>query len=309
MIITLTMNPAIDKTGFIQEFHVNKLNRLDNIILTSGGKGLNVSKTLSNLSYKSKCITFLPKENGSIIQRELNNLSIELHPIEVEGRLRTNTKIVTADSSLTEINEPGFKVDNKILDNLIKILNREVEEGDLLVISGSVPEGTPTSYYNELILKMKEKRVNTLLDADGELFKEGVKALPTIIKPNVFELCQYYQIDETYDEEIIVKYARKWIHEGVEQVIVSMGDKGSIYVSKDVALKAEPLAVEVASTVGAGDALVAALAYAYEHEYEPEKTVCLCAATSSAAVTTKGTIAPEFEMVESLMKQVKTREI
>lgn len=302
------MNPAIDKTGFIQEFHVNKLNRLDNIILTSGGKGLNLSKTLSNLSCKSKCITFLPDENGQFIQRELNDFGIELYPIKVNGRLRTNTKIITADS-LTEINEPGFKVDNKILDNLIKILNQEVEEGDLLVISGSVPEGTPTSYYKELILKMKEKLVNTLLDADGELFKEGVNALPTIIKPNVFELCQYYQIEETYNEEVIVEYARKWIHEGIEQVIVSMGENGSIYVTKDTAMKAEPLSVEVASTVGAGDALVAALAYAYEHKYELDEMIRLCAATSSAAVTTKGTIAPEFEVIESLMKQVKTRKI
>ncbi|MDQ0360501.1 1-phosphofructokinase [Breznakia pachnodae] len=308
MIITLTMNPAIDKTGFIQEFHIKKLNRLDNIILTSEGKGLNVSKTLSNLSCKSKCITFLPGENGQFIQRELNDFGIELYPIKVNGGLRTNTKIVTADS-LTEINEPGFKVDNKILDNLIKILNQEIEEGDLLVISGSVPEGTPTSYYKGLILKMKEKRVTTLLDADGELFKEGVKALPTIIKPNVFELCQYYQMEETYDEEVIVEYARKWIHDGVEQVIVSMGENGSIYVTKDTAMKAEPLSVEVASTVGAGDALVAALAYAYEHKYELEEMIRLCAATSSAAVTTKGTIAPEFEMIESLMKQVKIGEI
>lgn len=303
------MNPAIDKTGFIEEFHINKLNRLDNIVLTSGGKGLNVSKTLSNLSYRSKCITFLPDENSSFIQRELNNLNIELYPIEVEGRLHTNTKIVTVDSALTEINEPGFKVNNKILDDLTNTLEELTEEGDLLVISGSVPEGTPKIYYRQLIQKMKEKRVNTLLDADGELFKEGVTAMPTIIKPNVFELCQYYRIDETYDEKVIVEYARKWIQEGIEQVIVSMGDKGSIYVTKDTAMKAESLSVEVASTVGAGDALVAALAYAYEHKYELEEMVRLCAATSSAAVTTKGTIAPEIEMIESLMKQVKIREI
>jgi len=307
MIVTLTMNPAIDKTGYIEEFELNKLNRLEDVYLTIGGKGINVSRTLESLGYKSKCISFLPKENGAFLKQELQQALVEECLIEVEGRVRTNMKIVS-QGALTEINESGFEVNSLILDTLSKTINESVQEEDILVISGSVPKGTPKDYYQKLIHKMKEMKVKTLLDADGELFKEGLKALPTIIKPNVYELCQYFGLDETISEKEIITYASKWIHDGIELVVVSMGEQGSLYISNELILKAHPLKLDVASSVGAGDALVAAIAYAYEHDYKLKKLAQLAAATSSAAVTTKATIAPSKDMIDTLMKQVKITE-
>lgn len=301
------MNPAIDKTGYIEEFELNKLNRLEDVYLTIGGKGINVSRTLESLGYKSKCISFLPKENGAFLKQELQQALVEECLIEVEGRVRTNMKIVS-QGALTEINESGFEVNSLILDTLSKTINESVQEEDILVISGSVPKGTPKDYYQKLIHKMKEMKVKTLLDADGELFKEGLKALPTIIKPNVYELCQYFGLDETISEKEIITYASKWIHDGIELVVVSMGEQGSLYISNELILKAHPLKLDVASSVGAGDALVAAIAYAYEHDYKLKKLAQLAAATSSAAVTTKATIAPSKDMIDTLMKQVKITE-
>lgn len=309
MIITLTMNPAIDKTAELEVFQVGELNRLQNVMMDAGGKGINVSKTIRNLEGNSIAYGLIAGNSGSFIENELDQLNIQHDFIRIEGNTRTNLKVLDKDKVLTELNESGptpSSVDLEILKNKI---SDTLNDNDILVISGSVPANVPAHYYYDLIQIAHQKQAKVILDADGPLFKEGLKASPTIIKPNKFELCQYYNVSENIDDEEIVKLARKFISGGVKIVAVSMGSKGALFVSDTEAMKVNALKIKAHSSVGAGDAMVAAIAYSLDNEYNLENLVKLSVATSAGAVVTEGTKPPTKALVDEFIERVEIKKL
>lgn len=309
MIITLTMNPAIDKTAELEELKVGELNRLKNVMMDAGGKGINVSKTIKNLEGNSIAYGLIAGNSGSFIENELDQLHIQHDFLRIEGNTRTNLKVLDKDKVLTELNESGPAPSDDELLLLKNKISDQLNKNDILVISGSVPANVPTHYYYDLIQIAHQKEAKVILDADGPLFKEGVKANPSIIKPNKFELCQYYNVSENIDDEEIVKLARKFISDGVEIVAVSMGSKGALFISKSEAMKVNALKINAHSSVGAGDAMVAAIAYSLDNEYNLEKLVKLSVATSAGAVVTEGTKPPTKALVDELIEQVVIEKI
>lgn len=275
MIITLTMNPAIDKTAELATLQVGELNRLQNVMMDAGGKGINVSKTIKNLAGNSIAYGLIAGNSGSFIENELDQLDIKHDFIRIKGNTRTNLKVLDKDKILTELNESGPTPSSVDLELLKSKIFDKLNKDDILVISGSVPLNVPAHYYYDLIQLAHQKQAKVILDADGPLFKEGVKAKPMIIKPNKFELCQYYHVNEDIDDEEVVKLARKFISDGVEIVVVSMGCKGAIFVSETQAMKVNALRIKAHSSVGAGDAMVAAIAYSLDNEYNLENLVKL----------------------------------
>lgn len=309
MIITLTMNPAIDKTAELEVLQVGELNRLQNVMMDAGGKGINVSKTIKNLEGNSIAYGLIAGNSGSFIENELDQLHIQHDFLRIEGNTRTNLKVLDKDKVLTELNESGPAPSDDELLLLKNKISDQLSKNDILVISGSVPANVPTHYYFDLIQIAHQKEAKVILDADGPLFKEGVKAKPSIIKPNKFELCQYNNVSENIDDEEIVKLARKFISDGVEIVAVSMGSKGALFISESEAMKVNALKIKAHSSVGAGDAMVAAIAYSLDNEYNLEKLVKLSVATSAGAVVTEGTKPPTKALVDELIEQVVIEKI
>lgn len=307
MIYTLTMNPAIDKTAELDTLQVGKLNRLQNVMMDAGGKGINVSKTIKNLGGESIAYGIVAGNSGAFIETELTKLSIHYDFIKIEGNTRTNLKVL--DKVLTELNESGPSPKPEDLHSLTKKIEETLNVNDIFVISGSVPIGVPHHYYYELIKVAHKKQAKVILDADGDLFKEGIKAKPTLIKPNRYELCQYFNVSEKINHNEIVKLARKFISDGIEIVAISMGSDGALFVNKQKALRVDGLDIQAHSSVGAGDAMVGAIAYSLTNEYNLEDMVKLSVATSAGAVVTQGTKPPTLELVEKLKKQVKIEEI
>lgn len=309
MIYTLTMNPAIDKTAELEMLKVGELNRLKNVMMDAGGKGINVSKTIKNLEGNSIAYGIIAGNSGSFIENELDQLAIEHDFIRIEGNTRTNLKVLDKDKVLTELNESGPAPAYADLELLKNKIRERLNKNDILVISGSVPANVPTDYYYDLIQIAHQKQAKVILDADGSLFKEGVKASPSIIKPNKFELCQYYHVNEDIDDEEVVKLARNFISDGIEIVAVSMGSKGALFVSDTKAMKVNALKIKAHSSVGAGDAMVAAIAYSLDNEYNLEKLVKLSVATSAGAVVTEGTKPPTKALVDELIEKVEIKNI
>lgn len=309
MIITVTMNPAIDKTVDIESLDRGGLNRISHVELDAGGKGINVSKTISELGGKSIATGFIAGNTGKIIQSVMNEWNIENDFIEVSGETRTNTKVFEKTGELTELNEPGPVVEEKDVKALLDKLESYAKEDTLFVLAGSIPRGVEKDIYRQIIELVHKKGAKVLLDADGELFTKALEAGPDIIKPNRVELEQYAGMDYVASEQELLQVADKLMEKGIETVAVSMGKSGAIFLKESYKVRCPGLKVKAHSTVGAGDAMVAALSYSWDQKMSDEDMVKMCMAVSAGAVTTIGTKPPSREVVDSLIEQVTIEEI
>ena len=310
MIFTVTLNPAVDKTVVIPDFKAGTVNRIQCIRQDAGGKGLNVSKCLEAMNEPSTAVQLSGGSSGQYIED-----FIMKHPLiqplvtHVEGDTRTNLKIIDPlNHSNTDINEPGPLITEQNYSLFKDTLFSNIKEGDCLILAGSIPKGLPDMVYEELIRFANAQKVKTFLDADGEGFLKGVLAHPYLIKPNIDELSSYCGQTLSSDEDVI-DAALKLIHQGIQKVMVSMGDNGAIYVDADHCYRAFCPKVDVASTVGAGDSMVAALAYCESQKRSALDACRLAVAFGSASVTMGGTQVPPLDTVNSLYGQVKIMEV
>ncbi|MGN1377841.1 MAG: 1-phosphofructokinase [Dorea sp.] len=309
MIITVSMNPAIDKTVEIPKLIPGGLNRIRKVEYDAGGKGINVSKTIRELGGESIATGFLGGNAGKTIENVLNERRIRNDFIWVEGETRTNTKVFEESGEVTELNEPGPVITEEQLKALMEKLEGYAGEDTLFILAGSIPSGVDKQIYADIIRLVHAKGAKVLLDADGELFRNSLDAGPDMIKPNRVELEEYAGIDYRASDEEILRLARELLEKGMDTVAVSMGKSGAMMVRRDYEVKCPALSVKAHSTVGAGDAMVAALAYSWDQKLDSEETVRLCMATSAGAVTTVGTKPPKKEVVEELKKQVMIERI
>lgn len=305
MIYTVTLNPALDKTVEIPSLTVDAVNRITSMRTDPGGKGINVSKVIGKLGGNSIAAGILGGDTGRAILSALESMGLTTCFHFVEGETRTNMKIIDPEAHTnTDINEPGVTVSEEILGELLTELLGKVTEKDIVVISGSMPKGSPQDTYYTWTKAFREKGAKVILDADGELLKAGLKASPYLIKPNNHELSALTgKTLETPKE--LEETARSLMKEyGIEKTVVSMGGAGALYVTAGETIYAEGLKVPVGSTVGAGDSVVAALAVAEESGMSLEETVCLSTATGAANVMCSGTQAAEYEVIEKLIPKV-----
>ena len=309
MIVTVTMNPAIDKTIDVEHLERGGLNRIQHVELDAGGKGINVSKTIHDLGGKSIVTGFVAGNTGKIIQNVMKEWNIESDFIEVAGETRTNTKVFEKTGELTELNEPGPVIGEDDLKALLEKLEGYAKEDTLFVLAGSVPQGVEKDIYKRIIEMVHKKGAKVLLDADGELFTQALAAGPDIIKPNRVELEQYAGMDYVASEQELLLIAKKLMESGIESVVVSMGKSGAMFLRPDLQVHCPGLRVKAHSTVGAGDAMVAALSYAWDNKLDATETVKLCMAVSAGAVTTIGTKPPTRAVVDELIGSVVMEEI
>ena len=309
MIVTVTMNPAIDKTVEVEKFVCGGLNRIRKVEYDAGGKGINVSKTICELGGQSVATGFVGGNSGQVIDKVLKNYGVASDFVWVSGETRTNTKVVEDDGTLTELNEPGALVRDEDIQKLKTKLLNYADGETIFVFAGSVPSGISKDIYRELISLVREKGSYVILDADGEVFRNSLEAKPNVIKPNQVELEGYLGLKEECSLHKLVEAAKGVQQQGIENIVVSMGKEGALFLMGDYEVLCEGLSVKASSTVGAGDAMVAAFSYSWEQKLSKEETVKLCMATSAGAVTTSGTKPPSRELVEQLIKQVKITKI
>lgn len=304
MIITVTMNPAIDKTVEIDQLLPGGLNRIRKVEYDAGGKGINVSKTIRELGGTSIATGFLGGNAGKTIQSVLDEKKIRNDFIQVDGETRTNTKVFEKNGAVTELNESGPVIREDQIHALLQKLEDYADDHTLFVLAGSIPAGVDRNIYAEITRLVHKKGAKVLLDADGELFRNSLEAVPDIIKPNRVELEEYAGFDYRASQEELLNLARKIRQKGIGTVAVSMGKSGAMLVKDGYEVRCPALSVKAHSTVGAGDAMVAALAYSWDQGLDDDALTRLCIAASAGAVTTIGTKPPTRELVDQLAEQV-----
>jgi 1-phosphofructokinase len=322
MIVTVTLNPTLDKTADVDRLKPGGLNRLRNITLDAGGKGVNVSKVIHALRGKSVATGFLGGGSGREVERMLDDMGIQTDFVKIEGSTRTNLKVVDGEATLTELNEPGPLVTERDLallhDKLTQLakltqLTKNAEHRAIFVFAGSLPPGAGANTYSEMIEAVKAEGAKAFLDADGEAFRAALSssvAAPDFLKPNISELAEFLALKERPDASRMAALCGKLMKEkGIGKMAVSMGADGAVFVDASGAFRALGLRVKAHSAAGAGDGMVAAFALCEETGAAFEDAARLSMAVSAGAVTTQGTKAPSFELVNELLARVTLEKI
>lgn len=265
MIYTLTLNPAIDHVVRIENLEFGETNRMEEESISAGGKGINVSKILKNLNEDSVALGFIAGFTGKEIERLLKEEGLSTDFICIKnGFTRINTKIKSHKE--TEINGPGLIIQKEDTKDLLNKID-EIKDGDYLFLSGSIPSSMDNEFYAEIMRHLSSKNVTIAVDTTGEALKKTLEYSPKLIKPNLRELEEFFDI-EIYENEEIEKYTKKLQEMGAKNIIISMGGDGAYFLSEQgdsLFLKAPK--GKVIDTVGSGDSMVAGFIYAIKHGY------------------------------------------
>ncbi len=255
MIYTLTFNPALDYIVQVKDFRAGKINRTCYEKILPGGKGINVSIVLGNLGHDSTALGFVAGFTGEAIERLMKQYGCHTDFIHVkDGFSRINLKMKSDKE--TEINGQGPCIGEQDIEKLYEKLNR-LADGDMFVLSGSIPNTLPRDMYERIIERIKEKELPIVVDAEKELLTKVLKYRPFLVKPNNQELGEIYGVKLQRKEEII-PYAKKLQEAGARNVLVSMAGEGAVFLSEqgEIFRSEAPKGVLV-NSVGAGDSMVA----------------------------------------------------
>lgn len=304
-IVTVTFNPALDRTLHLQNFTLGEVNRVDNERTDPGGKGINVAKVIKALDYPVLVTGFLGKKNAYSFQEYFDQENIINHFVEVKGENRVNIKIVdTTTDVVSELNFPGVTPTIADLDNLQTTLRQLATTHKWFVLSGSLPPTMPTDTYGKIIELLHQYNCKVILDTSGSALVAGIAARPFAVKPNLPELSQLMNLPMDSDEQILgaIQYL---LSQGISKVAISLGEKGSLVADCNQILRAIAPSVPVSSTVGAGDAFVAGFSVGQARNLSLTDSIRLASAAAGAAVTLPGTQAASLTDVNKLLSQIE----
>lgn len=290
MIYTLTLNPALDYDMYIKEdLKTEHLNLADKVNYRAGGKGINVSKVLKNLDVESVAIGYTAGFTGNFIIEDLKKDGIKSEFVELDGNTRINVKVNGNDKE-TEITG----VSPIISEEKLKLLMEKVshlKDGDILVLSGSIPESISKTIYKELSEKIKTN-VEIVLDTRGNLLQNNIHN-NFFIKPNIHELRDMFN-EKLETKQEIVKKCSFFLERGVKNVIISRGGDGALLVNKDFVLEASVPKGELINSIGAGDSMVAGFIAGHEKGMSTEDSFRLAVAAGSATAYSYGLAEKDF---------------
>lgn len=299
MIYTVTFNPAVDYIVHTKELQVGCVNRSKGEEIYFGGKGINVSMVLKELGIKSKALGFVAGFTGEAIEKGVCDAGIETDFVHLDkGFSRINVKIKSG--SETELNGQGPEIPKEAVEEFFEKL-KEIQDGDTVILAGSIPDALPTDIYEKILDYLKEKNIRVVVDATKDLLMKVLKYKPFLIKPNNFELEEIFGVKLTGVEEII-EYAQKLKEMGAVNVLVSMAGDGAVLLDE----KGESHICGVCkgtlkNSVGAGDSMVAGfIAGCEQGDYE----YALKLGTAAGGATAFSDGLAQKELVYSLLKQL-----
>ncbi len=291
MIYTVTFNPSLDCVLNLEEFRQGEVNRTVEEQILPGGKGINVSMVLNNLGVENTALGFIAGFTGKEIQRRVLEHGCRTDFIEIgksspygtESFSRINVKLKADVES--EINGQGPDIGTAELNHLYQKLDN-IQEGDILVLAGSIPASLPASVYMEIMKRVGEKKQNVkiVVDATGKLLLSVLKYHPFLIKPNKHELGEIFGVNIVTEEDVAV-YAAKLREMGAENVLISLAGEGALLISEHgIIYRKRPPEGEVVNSVGAGDSMVAGFLAGYleKRDYEYALKMGLAAGSASA---------------------------
>lgn len=301
MIYTVTLNPSLDYFLSVEHFAIGKTNRSNEEVYRPGGKGINVSWVLHNLGLESIALGFLAGFTGQEIKRQMETTGIATDFIELPGGMsRLNVKLKQMDA--TEINASGPILSEKNLEELRKKLSA-LTQGDILILSGSLPGSVTTDIYKDLMEEVDGKGIPVIVDAIGDALLKTLPLHPFLMKPNHQELSELFDVELSTREQVI-PYAGKLQEWGAKNVLVSLGGAGAVLLDQNgVVYESEVPRGKLINAVGAGDSMVAGFLAGYLEKQDFAHAFLMGMAAGSASAFSEGLA--DRATVEQLYQQLK----
>ncbi len=282
-VLTVTLNPALDLTVQLSALRLGHVNRSESLRMHAAGKGLNVAQVLADLGHQLTVTGFLGEGNPQAFEQLFAARGFADEFVRVAGDTRSNIKLAEADGQVTDINGPGLKVSEAHCAELLTRLQRLAPAHDVVVVAGSLPRGIDSKWFVHLLQALKRLGVRVALDTSGAALRDGLTATPWLIKPNEEELAEARGVELT-EPAALTAEAQRLQAEGIEHVVISQGANGVSWFSPGATLHANPPKVQVVSTVGAGDSLLAGMLHGLLEGWPAERTLTQATAIAAQAV-------------------------
>lgn len=307
-VVTITLNPALDLTGSLDVLNVGSVSLVKQGSLHAAGKGVNVAKVLSDLGAKVTVTGFLGRDNQELFCQLFDQMAAIDEFVRVDGATRINVKLVEKSGEVSDINFPGVEVTPLAIEQFERTLERLAVDHDYFVLAGSLPQGISPALCASWIEKLHSMGKKVLFDSSRDALKAGLDAKPWLIKPNDEELSQFVG-RELHTPEQCQAAAAQLAEKGIENIVVSMGANGVMWLNQHQWLHAKPPRMQVVSTVGAGDTLVAGLCWGHMQQMEKTELLTFATALSALAVTQVGVGMSNRKQLETLQQQIQLQPV
>ncbi|ELI1840084.1 1-phosphofructokinase [Vibrio fluvialis] len=307
-VVTITLNPALDLTGSLSTLNVGSVSLVKESNLHAAGKGVNVAKVLSDLGAEVTVTGFLGRDNQEMFCQLFAEMGANDQFVRIDGATRINVKLVEANGEVSDINFPGIQVLPEDIAVFEYTLMALAEEHEYFVMAGSLPSGVSPELCASWIEKLHALGKKVLFDSSRDALAAGLNAQPWLIKPNDEELSQFVG-RELHSPQECRSAAEHLADKGIENIVVSMGADGTMWLNQGKWLHAKPPRMSVVSTVGAGDTLVAGLCWGHMQAMNKEELITFATALSALAVTQVGVGVPSVEQLVTLQKEIQLQPV
>jgi 6-phosphofructokinase 2 len=308
VILTLTVNPAIDRTVTVDRLVFEDRAYILSTSETGGGRGINASLVINSFGARTIAIAPVGGASGDKLDQYLRNAGYPVDVVRIAGESRTNLAITDANGLTVKLNERGPALTTEELRAIDQAVNHRLEKARWLMLCGSLPPGVPGNYYAHLISMAREHNVFTLLDTDGDALEAGLEAKPTVVAPNQPEaerLLNRVLLTRSH----FLDAAERIRMMGAEMVVLSLGSRGAVGSSEGVLAEAVPPRIEAVCPIGAGDAMAAAFAWAMNKKNDFADALRWGVAAGTAAAKLPGVAFPSLAQTKDVYKHVELRRV
>ena len=303
-IITLSLNPAFDIHCDIPDFAPYHENLARITHRDAGGKGINISRALLANGVDNLAFVVLGEENAAVFEQGLVADGLNYRALRVKGRIRENITCHTPNVPETRISFEGFSMEEAQLEQVYELLAADVTEDTVLTFTGRAPSGVSMNRVKELLYRFVQRGARLVIDSRSFTLEDLLELKPWLIKPNQEEISAYLS-REIQSLTQVVGAAQQLHRDGIANVMISLGGEGALLACADGAFVANAPAVEVCSTVGAGDSSVAGFLAATAAGAGALERLRTAVAFGSAACMTQGTRPPEPAEIARLISGIQ----
>ena len=301
-IITLTLSPAYDVHCSMERFEAYRENLATVTSRDAGGKGVNISRALTKNGISNIAVVVLGEENRADFTEALNHEGLSWIAVPVVGRIRENLTLHTEGMPETRISFRGFKADASLLDRVSDAIG-DVDGETVVTLTGRVPDGVDLKCVKAFLAHLRVQGARIVIDSNSFLISDLVECHPWLIKPNEEELATYLGMRDVKDTDVR-SFCAVMRSKGIENVMVTLGEKGAFLACADGFFRAEPPKFTPLSTIGAGDSAIAGFLAGVASGEKLAQCLRSAVAFGSAACLMAGTMPPRVGEIREMQRQI-----